>query len=239
MQRIIILLVLFGLVSYSHPNKVKFSSLDSDHNALVKDTLPVLKKDSVSTAIEKDTVHKKLQGPIVKDSVKVESQKNLNTDLDKIMKRNGDSILCKIISHNLYEVEYLKPPSKAKIKLSTANIKEIFYANGKYELIDNTPEKKKKDWTVTSAEVEWKNITITYEPTDVTGLIEKGQVDAFFEAKRMSSENELLERNAYSILKKKAYSMKATIVLITSKKFNRMYGEMPSITVIATAYGKE
>jgi hypothetical protein len=239
MRLIFILLVLFGLVNYSFTSNLKFYAPDSATVASKKDTLPLLKKDSVSISVIKDTLNKKLLPPNVKDTLKVASQNPLNADLDKIIKRNGDSILCKIIGKNLYEVEYSKPQSKTKLKLSTANIKEIFYANGKYELIDNTPEKKKKDWTVASSEVEWKNITITYEPTEVKGLIEKGQVDAFFESKRMSTENELLERTSYVILKKKAYSMKATIILITSKKFSRMYGEMPSITVIGTAYGKE
>jgi hypothetical protein len=33
--------------------------------------------------------------------------------------------------------------------------------------------------------------------------------------------------------------MNASIVLITEKKFSRMYGELPSIKIAGTAYGKE
>ncbi len=239
MRQICFLFLIFGAGNYSFTNKIIFFSHDSTQVAQTKDSLLKSRKDSSTISVAKDTSHLKVSQPLKKDTSKIETPMPRISDFDKIMKRNGDSILCNITSKNLYEVEYTKPKSKTKLKLSTANIKEIFYANGKYELIDNTPEKKKKDWTVAASEIDWKNVTITYEPTDVTGLIEKGQIDAYFEAKKMTSENEVLERNAYAILKKKAYSMKATIVLITDKKFNRMYGEMPSITIIGVAYGKE
>jgi hypothetical protein len=158
---------------------------------------------------------------------------------DKIVKRNGDSIFCKIIGKNLYEVEYQKSGSKTITKLSTASIKELFYSDGRYELIDNNPEKKKKDWTVTAAEKDWNKVLVTSEQADVAGMIEKGNIEAAFEAKKMNTDVDFLEKNAYSILKKKAYSLKAVAVLIVSKTINRTYGELPNIVVKAVAYGKE
>jgi len=158
---------------------------------------------------------------------------------DKIIRRKGDSILCKILSKNIYEIEYVKAGDKTHHKINTAAIKEIFYGNGKYELVDNNPEKKKKDWALTHVDPDWSKIIITYEANDMAGLVEKGPIDAFFESNKMTAENEFLEKNAYSILKKKASSMKATTVLITEKNINRTYGELPNITLKAVAYGKE
>ena len=199
-----------------------------------------IKQDSILKPLLSDTLKENNKiVPIIDSATSLLKVTQSSLELDKIIKRNGDSILCKIIDKNLYEVEYQKPGSKANIKLSTASIKELFYSDGKYELIDNNPEKKKKDWTVTAAEKDWNKVLVTSEPSDVAGMIEKGSIEATFEAKKMNTDVNFLERNAYSILKKKAYSLKAVAVLVVSKTFNRTYGELPNIVVKAVAYGKE
>jgi hypothetical protein len=187
--------------------------------------LAVLASDTVKSVTAKDTSVTEIKNPET-------------PGLDKIIKRSGDSIMCTVLNKNLFEIEYCKPQSKTRLKISTANVKEIYFANGKYELIDNAKEKNKKDWTVTSSEAEWKSVVITSDPSDVAGLSEKGQVEAVLEAKKMTTDNETLEKNANAILKKKAFSMKATHVLVTDKKFMHNYGEMPGIKLIGTAYGK-
>lgn len=239
MKNIIFLLFALNIYFHSFAKETVFFLSDSIQNSIVKDSLTKHSIDSLALSVSKDTISKKPSLPASIDSGKIQTQILQNDRLDKIVKKNGDSVLCKIINKNLYEIEYLKPGKKITIKLSTANIKEIYYASGKYELIDNTPEKKKKDWTVVPSENEWRNITVTYESKDISGLIEKGPLDAFFEAKKINSDNDLLERTACNILKKKASSMKATVILIVAKKFYRMYGEMPSIELKAIAYGKE
>ncbi len=68
--------------------------------------------------------------------------------------------------------------------------------------------------------------------------LKKCPIEAVFEAKKMNTTNELMEKNVIAILKKKAYSMKATAILIIEKNINRMYGELPSIEIKAIAYAK-
>jgi hypothetical protein len=173
------------------------------------------------------------------DSSLAEFQITKNIIFDKIVKQNDDTIFCTITDKNLYEISFIKPNSKYENKISTKTIKEIFYSDGKYELVDNNPEKKNKEWVVTASEIEWKNIIITSKPEEVAGLIDKGPMEAKFEAKKTNTDNETLERSVYTMLKRKAYSMKATTVLVTKKNFFRAYGEIPYVEVKAIAYGKE
>jgi hypothetical protein len=219
---------LIPFVLYSNSNEISLS-----------DSL-IVKQDTVVIPVLKDTLKDKKIVVFSVDTAATSVNVTSNVSgFDKIIKRNGDSILCKIIGKNLYEVEYQKPGNKTSSKLSTASIKELFYSDGKYELIDNNPEKKKKDWTVTAAEKDWNKVQITSEQADVEGMVEKGTIEATFEAKKMNTDADFLERNAYSILKKKAYALKAGMVLIVSKTINRTYGELPNIEIKAVAYGKE
>ncbi len=213
-------------------------SISCNHINKLKDTIIKQQADSNKIILKQDTLKRPIAVKLSSDTFKTEAQQSKANNLDTIFKRNGDTILCTILQKDLFEVDFLKPKDKLKYKLNTVNIKALHYANGKFELVDNTPEKKKKDWTVATPEIEWKNITITYEPNDVAGLVEKGQIDAFVESKRFNIENETLEKNAYSILKKKASNLKAIAVLIVDKNISRMYGEMPNIKIKATAYGK-
>jgi hypothetical protein len=227
---------------------IEFLAVILSNGELISNTRSSFSIDSLNTykdtaavvpALSDTLKEKKILTPSIDTaaSSSVAIQSVLKTD--KIVKRNGDSILCKIIGKNLYEVEYQKPGNKTSIKLSTASIKELFYSDGKYELIDNNPAKKKKDWTVTAAEKDWNKVLVTSEQADVAGMIEKGNIEASFEAKKMNTDVDFLEKNAYSILKKKAYSLKAVAVLVVSKTINTTYGELPNIVVKAVAYGKE
>jgi hypothetical protein len=213
--------------------------LSNTINCIASDSLNI-PKDSVVVPAATDSLKEKIIFTPKADSVAPSSIVPQNVfKMDIIVKRNGDSILCKIIGKNLYEVEYQKQGNKTSTKLSTASVKEFFYSDGRYELIDNNPEKKKKDWTVTAAEKDWNKVLVTSEQADVAGMVEKGNIEATFEAKKMNTDVDFLEKNAYSILKKKAYSLKAVAVLVVSKTINRTYGELPNIIVKAVAYGKE
>jgi hypothetical protein len=240
MKGIFFLAILFNLVSYRLFASDTTKVAGAIQAQLKTDSISKLKTDSAVEIVKKDTVKKQEVRKVANDTITttVQEPKIVADKLDKIIKRNGDSIICKITSKNLFEVNYLKPGDKKEIKLSTANIKEIYFASGKYELIDNNPEKKKKDWTVAPTEKEWDKIVVTNNPNDVEDLVEKGPIEAVFEAKKMSTTNELMEKNVMAILKKKAYAMKANTILIVEKNINRMYGELPSIEVKAIAYAK-
>jgi hypothetical protein len=158
---------------------------------------------------------------------------------DKIVKKNGEIIRCIISEKNIYEISYINPQTNKITTISTNNVKEIRYATGKKELIDNNPEKAPKDWVVTSGEKDWQKVKITYLQKDVESLVEKGPIDATFEAIKLDATTEVMERNANIILKKKAAKIGATIVYVSYKHVNKTYGEMPSIEMKGVAYGNE
>jgi hypothetical protein len=156
---------------------------------------------------------------------------------DKIIKKDGTVIRCVINEKNLYEVSYINPQTNKMTTISANSVKEIHYATGKTELVDNNPEKAPKDWVVTPGDKDWIKVKITYQQADVESLAEKGPIDAIYESKKMDMTPEAMEKNAHVILKKKAANIGATIVYISSKHINKTYGELPSIEMNGVAYG--
>jgi hypothetical protein len=214
-----------------------------------------LKSDSIShDSISKSEMidSTKMKNTVIPDSGKkamVEPEKteisnpseesdSTGAQLDKIIRKNGTIIYATVISKNLYEVQYKLKSSKLIKKLSTANIKEIQYADGKTDLIDNRLDKKPKDWVTQKSEKDWDKVQIAYEEIAVAGMTNKGPVETVFEAKKLTADNELLERSALIVLKKKAYALGCSAILIKNKSFKREYGELPSVTVTADAYAK-
>lgn len=157
--------------------------------------------------------------------------------LDTIIKKSGGKMRVKIEGKNLFEILFKMPGQKITKKMSTSSIREIRYANGKIEVLDNNPEKRPKDWIPPVSEVEYSKITIAKDESEIGTLIEMGKLEAIYESKKMMTENSFLEKNALIILRKKAVALKATTILVTFKEITRQYGEYPSITMKATAYG--
>ena len=202
-----------------------------------------IKNDSIKFDSTKVSENKTQNPENVKDSLTPTSLtkqqiSNDTTDLDKITKKNGEVLMVKVINKNIYEVEYKIPGEADSKKMNKANIKEIRYSNGKVETLNNS-EKKQKDWVVAPAENDWSKIKVVYNASDVAGMVEKGPIDSEFEAKKMNTEDETLERSAIVVLKKKAFALKANTILITEKTFDRQYGEFPAIKIKAIAYSKE
>ena len=156
---------------------------------------------------------------------------------DKIIKNNGEIIRCIITDKNIYEITYINPKTNKMSTLNVNSVKEVKYSSGKSELMDKSPEKAPKDWVIKSGDSEWQNVKITYQQSDVESMVEKGPVDAFFEATKLDVTTETLERSANVMLKKKAVKLGATIIYISTKHVNKTYGEMPSIDIKGVAYG--
>lgn len=158
---------------------------------------------------------------------------------DKIVRKSGKIIECKVTYKNLFEITYITKGEKNESRISTSQVKEIQYADGKVFVVDNTPDKGKKDWAVKKSQQEWEKIVITSEPADVAGMKEKGPIEASFEAQKFNVDNETMERSILIMLKRKAFNLKASHVLIVDKVVNRMYGELPSMKIKAIAYISE
>lgn len=201
---------------------------------LQNDTTVKASPDSTHSLIKKDSI---ISSPAVND-VKVVNVEE-KTSYDTIFKKSEFAIVCKVLEKNLYEVKYIKKGEKLERKISTRELKSIHYSNGKIDLIDNNPEKAKKNWVTQSAEVEWKRVKTFKNEADVAGMVEKGTVEAVYEAAKITMGNDVLERNAIAILQKKALLLKANAILITGKDIRREYGEIPSIRMTAIAYSKE
>ncbi len=219
--------------------KVDSSSLQHDSTTVMHDSTKVLQKDT--TAVIQHDSSSKVIPSFKKDSVvsRPEIKEASSTPVDTIFKKSGFAILGKVLDKNLFEIKYIKKGEKLERKMSTRELTSIHYANGKFELIDNTPEKSKKDWVTATSEVEWKRVKVVNDEASVAGMVEKGDVEVDYEAKKINMGNDLMERNAIAILQKKANALKAEVILITSKDIKREYGEIPSIRMTAKAYSKE
>lgn len=195
----------------------------------------VLKTDTVKLdSLKNDT----LSPAEVKKEKPIEVQK-VEEAYDTIFKKSGFAILCKVKDKNLFEIKYIKKGEKLERKISTRELKSISYANGKTELIDNNPQKSKKDWVTTSSEIEWKRVKTFKDPAEVAGMTEKGDIEAEYVASKMTMGNDVMERNAIAILQKKALTLKGNAILILTKEIKREYGEIPSIKMTAKAYSRE
>lgn len=197
------------------------------------------KKDSLIFTANDTTALKNSKISDSSNTVKTEPQIVDTFKTDTIIKKNGFAVICRVVSKNLYEVHYIKQGQKLVRKISTADLKEIRYNTGKIDLIDNNPEKKEKNWVTTPSEKDWAKVKVCYDAGDVAGLVEKGPIENEYIAKKLNTENDVMERTTLIVLQKKASKMNACAILIVSKDFVREYGELPSLKMKAIAYGKE
>jgi hypothetical protein len=213
---------LFGSIIKSDSTKIDTSKTikNGSVNILNKASTPEKQKDSVITIISSTPLHSS-------DSLK----------FDKIIRKNGEIISCKVVNTNIYEIEYTLFGETISKKINKENVKEIRYASGKVENLVDSPEKRQKDWAVTSTVQDWSKIKVAKDASEVSGLTDKGNIDSEFEANRINTDDGTLERTAIVVLKKKAYALNATTILILTKDFTREYGEMPGVKITAKAYG--
>ena len=221
---------------------VILSILETDVNALsLQDSIKPPTADTLKIATEATPAPQPdstIAVPVIKEEPSKQEEAVVEKP-DTIIKKSEFAIIGKVLEKNLYEVKYIKKGEKLERKMSTRELKAIHYGNGKTDLIDNAPEKAKKDWISPTAEVEWKKVKIAYEDVAVTGMILKDTVSAVYEAQKINMSNEVMERNAISIMQKKAFALKATAILIKTKEFKREYGEYPSIKMSAIAYSNQ
>lgn len=156
------------------------------------------------------------------------------SSFDKIRLENGDSLIVEIIAETQTEVAFKYPLNTVINKVLYTKIKEISYKDGRIKTIQN------QNTATVGAEPDnlWRIVQITFDENDVSGLNEIGPVEFKAEGKNLRTSIDLLEKNARIAVQKKAVRMNATKVLIKTKNVVQTYGELPSVELKGTAYGK-
>jgi len=152
---------------------------------------------------------------------------------DTIVKKSGVKIEAKIVKRNKFEIIYLQKGSKNYEKISNDVVKEIRFSNGKIELIGSKAGKLTKEQ---ADKFKWSDIIVANDDTDLSGLVNKGEIECEYIGNSLIADDGSLERNCIILLKKKASSMQGHVIKVTSKKIIREYGEYPRIIMKADMY---
>ena len=149
---------------------------------------------------------------------------------DIIYQHDGTKFLVDVKKIYLNDLYYSLPGETKVHKLDQRLVHKIEYKSGKLEILNETPPDVRKVG-------DYRKVKVTKNPDDVEGLIEVAKLEAKAEGsdKRYSTPKSL-ERTAIIVLRKKAALVNANIVLITDKKSNVAFGEIPSVTLYGTAY---
>lgn len=172
-------------------------------------------KDDTAKAVEEAQI----EGPVEQD---------VKTDI--IYQHDGTKMLVNVRKIYLNDLYYTLPGEKKVNKMDQRLVHKIEYKSGKIEILNETPPDVRKVG-------DYRKVKVTKDPDDVEGLIEVAKLEAQVEGSDKGySSPKTLERKATIVLRKKAALLNADIVLITDKKTNVAFGEIPSMTLHGTAY---
>jgi hypothetical protein len=90
--------------------------------------------------------------------------------------------------------------------------------------------------TPTDTSFNWTKIKVTENQQDIGIREKKGNARLKFESPDPHAKAEELERACISELKRKAFKLKGTILLVLEKHVSINYGELPSIEIVAEVY---
>lgn len=150
--------------------------------------------------------------------------------VDTIYRHDGTIMAVDVKKIYLNDLYYSLPGEEKVNKMDQRLVHKIIYNSGKIEVLnEKTPEVREVG--------DYRKVKVTDNPEDVEGLIEVAKLEAVAEGSdRGYSTPKSLERTAIIVLRKKAALVNADIVLITDKKTNVAFGEIPSVTLHGTAY---
>ena len=149
---------------------------------------------------------------------------------DIIFRHDGSQMRVDVKKIYLNDLYYSLPGDTKVNKLDQRLVHKIEYKTGKVEILNETaPDVREVG--------DYRKVKVTKNPDDVEGLIEVASLEAKTEGSdRGYSTPKSLERTATIVLRRKAALVNANIVLITDKKSNVAFGEIPSLTLYGTAY---
>jgi len=173
-----------------------------------------------------DTTNAKAE--VAQESNLPDSAKRQSTDV--VYRHDGTMMYVDVKKIHLNDLYYSLPGQTKVTKMDQRYVHKIEYKSGKIEVLNEKPSNVRET-------NDYRKVKITQSNIDVDGLIEVAKLDARAEgSERGYSTLESLERSATIMLRKKAASVNADIVLITDKKVNIAFGEIPSIVLYGTAY---
>jgi hypothetical protein len=158
------------------------------------------------------------------------SQEDETTKLDTIYLLGGRKKIVEIKNISSATVRYKEQESEETIVLERKQIQKIIFSNGRVEVF-NTPVFRMVD------EGSWKTVIVTDNKDDVTGLYERGKVDARSSAGSRNAKS--AKKSATIRIQKKAANLGGLIVLITKQESVGGFGEAPTYYIEGIAYGYE
>src|SRR6056297_845404 len=158
------------------------------------------------------------------------SQDASNTKLDTIYLLGGRTKKVEIKNISAASVRYNEPGTDESSKLERKQIQKIIYSNGRVEVF-NQPVFMMVD------EGSWKTVILTDNKDDVTGLYERGKVDARSSAGSRNAKS--AKKSATIRIQKKAANLGGLIVLVTKEESVGGFGEAPTYYIEGIVYGYE
>lgn len=174
---------------------------------------------------ESDSTHKNDTIQEVEQANKPEAEK-----MDMVYLHDGTTMNVDVKRIYLNDIYYTLPEETKVNKMDQRLVHKIEYKTGKVEILnEKAPDMREVG--------DYRKVKVTKDPDDVEGLIEVAKLEALAEGSdRGYSTPKSLERTATIVLRKKAALVNANIVLITDKRSNVAFGEIPSVTLYGTAY---
>ncbi len=158
------------------------------------------------------------------------SQEDETTNLDTIYLLGGRKKIVEVKNISAATVRYKEQESDETIVLERKQIQKIIFSNGRIEVF-NKPVFMMVD------EGSWKTVIVTDNKDDVTGLYERGKVDARSSAGSRNAKS--AKKSATIRIQKKAANLGGLIVLITKEESVGGFGEAPTYYIEGIAYGYE
>jgi len=149
---------------------------------------------------------------------------------DVIYRHDGTKMYADVKKIYLNDIYYSLPGQTKVNKMDQRYVHKVEYKSGKIEILNETAS------TIRETN-DYRKVKVTESAIDIDGLIEIAKLEARVEgSERGYSTPKTLERSATIVLRKKAASVNADIVLITDKKVSVAFGEVPSLVLYGTAY---
>lgn len=182
----------------------------------------IVKAQEDTAIVKEESVEVSVADTVVKQTEKAVT--------DIVYKHDGKKLLVDVKKIYLNDLYYSFSGETKVHKMDQRLVYKIEYKTGKIEILNENPPKVRE---VT----DYRKVKVTKNPDDVEGLIEVAKLEAPAEgSSRRNTTLKSLERTATIVLRRKAALVNADIVLITDKKSNVAFGELPSLILYGTAY---
>ena len=150
--------------------------------------------------------------------------------LDTIFKIEGKVMPVDVVKVTSGYVSFTVPGNDQTFTIERKEVQKIIYKNGRIE------EYNKPVFTMID-DYSWEAVWLTEDKAEVKELYRRGEVSANSPASARSPK--AAKSSATIRLKKKASSMKGTVVVVTKKITTGGYGEYPGYYIEGTVYGTE